>query len=412
MSVRSNSPGVRTPFRIAALYALIGVLWILFSDRLLFALFTDPDILTSLQTVKGWFYVLLTAVLLYLLIAGMSSRLKSTYTELAAEKDYNNTLIRRLPLGLALCSMDGQLVDANPAYAAIIGRTVEETMTLSYWDITPRNYAEQEQAQLDSLKATGRYGPYEKEYIHKDGHLVPVRLTGLIVRRDNEDFIWSTVEDITEQQKASKALQQSEEKFMKAFHATPDAIIISRENDGMLVDINEVFIQQSEYTRDEALGRTILELNLWADPLDRERYVAVLKEQEKVREMEARFRTKSGRFIDCLVSGEFFPLDNEFYLLTIVRDITERKAAEAELEKYHLHLEEIVKERTSDLLHTQEALQYLLEDVNEAKKELETKLAEIERMNRIFVDRELRMVELKEKIMELERKLKGAGRSA
>jgi hypothetical protein len=66
--------------------------------------------------------------------------------------------------------------------------------------------------------------------------------------------------------------------------------------------------------------------------------------------------------------------------MAIVRDLTERKRVEGELNKYREHLEELVSERTD---------------------KLEEKYREIERMNRLFVDRELKMVELKERIKEL-----------
>jgi PAS domain S-box-containing protein len=116
---------------------------------------------------------------------------------LRKSEQYNRMLFEDSIIGLALCKMNGELVDINSAYASILGRTVEETKTLSYWDITPEKYAKQEQEQLNKLKKMGRYGPYEKEYIHADGHLVPVRLSGLILEKDGTKFIWSSVEDIT-----------------------------------------------------------------------------------------------------------------------------------------------------------------------------------------------------------------------
>ncbi|MBA4313674.1 MAG: PAS domain-containing sensor histidine kinase, partial [Chlorobiaceae bacterium] len=101
---------------------------------------------------------------------------KRTEGNLRKSEAYNRLLFNLSPIGLALCKMDGSLVDVNPSYAKIIGRTIEETLKLTYWDITPKKYEEQEKRQLKSLEETGSYGPYEKEYIHKDGHLVPVRL--------------------------------------------------------------------------------------------------------------------------------------------------------------------------------------------------------------------------------------------
>lgn len=128
-------------------------------------------------------------------------------------EQYNRMLFEESSIGLALCKMNGELVDINAAFTAIIGRTIEETKTLSYWEITPEKYAVGEQTQLESLKKTGRYGPYEKEYIHADGHLVPVRLYGQILEKDGENFIWSNVEDITVQKLAEEALLKSEEQL-------------------------------------------------------------------------------------------------------------------------------------------------------------------------------------------------------
>jgi PAS domain S-box-containing protein len=131
--------------------------------------------------------------------------------------EHNRRLFELSPIGLALCRMDGELVDVNPAYAQIIGRTVEDTLHMTYWDITPEKYAEDEQRQLESLNKTGRYGPYEKEYIHKDGHLVAVRLKGMRLEKEGESFIWSSVEDIAERKQADDEIRQNLDKLQK-FH--------------------------------------------------------------------------------------------------------------------------------------------------------------------------------------------------
>lgn len=125
---------------------------------------------------------------------------------LQASQKYNRMLMDNLPVGLALCDMEGKLVDVNPTYARIIGYSIPEALALSYWDVTPKEFEPQEMVQLENLKKFGRYGPYEKAYRHKDGRHVPVRLSGLIVEKEGESFIWSTVEEITEQKRAEQAL--------------------------------------------------------------------------------------------------------------------------------------------------------------------------------------------------------------
>lgn len=136
-------------------------------------------------------------------------------------KDYNRTLFEQSPIGLALTRMTGELVDINPAFARIIGYSVAQALRLSYWDITPKKYAAREKEQLESLQKTGSYGPYEKEYIHKDGHLVPVRLSGLLLKQGEEIFIWSSVENISERVRAEQAWRDSENRFAGLVDSLP-----------------------------------------------------------------------------------------------------------------------------------------------------------------------------------------------
>jgi PAS domain S-box-containing protein len=108
------------------------------------------------------------------------------------------------------------LVFVNAAFAQILGRTVEEVLSLSYWDITPAKYAEQEAEQMQLIQTEGRYGPYEKEYIHEDGHLVPVLLSGIMILRNEELLIWTSVQDISDRKSAEAKLQLANQELMRA----------------------------------------------------------------------------------------------------------------------------------------------------------------------------------------------------
>lgn len=141
---------------------------------------------------------------------------KNVCNELRANESYNRALFENSAIGLALCRMDGSLVDVNQAYADIVGRSVPETLKLTYWDLTPKTYQAMEAVQLDSLMRTGSYGPYEKEYIHKDGSLVPVRLRGRIIEKDGEKFIWSSVENISDYRRTEDALAMTSGELSRA----------------------------------------------------------------------------------------------------------------------------------------------------------------------------------------------------
>ena len=104
------------------------------------------------------------------------------------------------PLGMTRNDMSGKFYEMNAAFCRMLGYTKDELNAMSYWQITPESYAEQEQEQLHCLRTKGTYGPYEKEYIHKSGHHFAVRLNGMLIQSEGEEpFIWSIIEDISAQ---------------------------------------------------------------------------------------------------------------------------------------------------------------------------------------------------------------------
>ena len=110
------------------------------------------------------------------------------------------------PIGIALNDYEtGKFIDFNPAFLSPTGYTLEEFEQLSYWDITPKEYAAQEAVQIENLKSQGRYGPYEKEYIRKDGSRYPVLLNGMVLEDPNGGkLIWSIIEDISERKRIER----------------------------------------------------------------------------------------------------------------------------------------------------------------------------------------------------------------
>ena len=136
------------------------------------------------------------------------------------------------------------------------------------------------------------------------------------------------VRDVTERKRAEELLRGSEEKFAKAFQASPMIIVLSRASDGRLIDVNEAFEKLVGYTREEALGRTAMELKLWANLADCDRLLASLRANRRLRGEEVQFVAKSGEKITCLLSAETIEVDGEKCSLAIIENITERKQLE------------------------------------------------------------------------------------
>jgi two-component system, sporulation sensor kinase A len=134
-----------------------------------------------------------------------------------------------------------------------------------------------------------------------------------------------------ERQQAEDALRVSETKFATAFRSSPDAITISTLDDGCYVEVNESCLQMLGYRRDEILGRSTLDLGIWAHPIDRENIKQQLQSQGKVTNREIELRRKSGEIFPALFSAEVIQLEDESCILSVAADITMLKQAEKAL---------------------------------------------------------------------------------
>jgi PAS domain S-box-containing protein len=135
----------------------------------------------------------------------------------------------------------------------------------------------------------------------------------------------------TELKSTSEALDGIEERFSSFFRSIPDALVISRMQDGKIVEINDRWREVFGYIREEVIGKSSLTLNLLADSSDHQRILALLREQGFVRNLELQIRQKSGALRTATLSIESLEMHGDRYLLNIIQDITERKRSEAKL---------------------------------------------------------------------------------
>src|SRR5262249_22966680 len=125
-----------------------------------------------------------------------------------------------------------------------------------------------------------------------------------------------------------EALLRSEQLFSSAFRASPDGFSINVFPNGPYLDVNDGFTRLTGYTREEAMHRTPVELNLWLHPERREEALWALTRQSEIHDVEFAFRTKDGRIRTGVMSGSLLNLDGRQCALVAVRDVTERKASE------------------------------------------------------------------------------------
>ena len=137
--------------------------------------------------------------------------------------------------------------------------------------------------------------------------------------------------DVTDRELTEEALRKSEEKFSKAFRESPVAFTLTSATDFHYLDVNETFERLSGWRRDEVIGRTPFDFNIWINPEQRNELVERIRSDGSVRNAEIRYRCKDGTERVGLVSAELIEIDGESCIVATIADITERKQAEVAL---------------------------------------------------------------------------------
>ena len=218
---------------------------------------------------------------------------------------------------------------------AILGRSGQDS---NIWvDVADRDRLYRilfERGQVDDLEARLRLA---------SGEIRWGSFSARIVRIGNNRRLLSMVRDIEMRKRTEETLRLSEERFSKVFQMTPDAININRLEDGVYLDCNPRFLSLTGYSREEIIGRTSIDLNIWADHRDRDRLVGTLAAQGHCENFAADFRTKDGRPIPGLMSARVMEINGETCILSVTRDISEIKRLESERRRIEERLANIQK---------------------------------------------------------------------
>ncbi len=246
-------------------------------------------------------------------------------------------------VGIVHTSFEGRILRCNRRFAEIVGYAPHELAGTTFQEITPPGDRPPGRSAFEQLiSGAVANAALEKRYVRKDGTLTWVMLS-ITTQRDSEGrplhFI-TMVEDINARKEAEQLLaatqesmRKSEERYRTAFQMTLDAVNLNRLADGLYVDCNKAFLGITGYAREEVIGRTSVQLSIWADLRDRQRMVDGIAQDGVCRNLEAQFRKKNGEVFWGLMSASLIELDGAPCILSITRDISEAKLAENEIKR-------------------------------------------------------------------------------
>ena len=263
--------------------------------------------------------------------------LHSAIQRATLSESYYRMLFEEAPDGICIVDGSNIIIMANAALYQMTGYSEHEIIGRSAVDfVDPEDLLRHPPRSVDQIMARGSM-KRERVLVRKDGTRLNVIIGSSYMPDGRLQYI---IQDITDRKQMEEALRASEEKFAKSFQASPDAVTISSIDTGKFIEVNDGFCRMSGYTREEALGRSAEELNIWEDVNQRKVMVAILQQEGKVRDFEAILKRRTGEPLNCLLSVEPVEIGDQKYMIVITRDVTDRRRMEQELrlseERYRL----------------------------------------------------------------------------
>jgi PAS domain S-box-containing protein/putative nucleotidyltransferase with HDIG domain len=219
------------------------------------------------------------------------------------------------------------------------GYTPEEFLTgkIDYSSIVYSQDRERVVAEVKEYSADKRIDRFHLEYriIDRDGKVRWVE-DHSVIERDaggRAAGYQGVIIDITERRKAEAAFRESELRFSTFFKLSPMSMVITTLEDGCVYEVNHTFEKLFGIPRDEAIGRTTLDVGIFADPQERQKLRHALMDQETVEDLELNMKSRDGRPITLLLSGARIRIGRQIFILSAGTDITERKRAAAALKE-------------------------------------------------------------------------------
>ncbi len=263
--------------------------------------------------------------------------IRQTEMKLRQSEERFRQISTLLPFPVWICGFDELTEYVSPQFTNDFGYDINDIPTVNAW--FERIYPNEE----DRIKATSAWDNIRTQVSDeiikrkititcKDGQtkIVTIRFLSM-----GDDKLYMVFHDITESEHMKQSLLESEQKFAKAFQSNSSLMAITDFDDGRFIEVNDTFVESLGYKQEEIIGKTLNALEAFTNYADRVTIISAIKQtvekDDRVRNVEASFRTKNGDTHHGLFSAEMFTLEGKRFLLTSMTDITMRKRAEEQI---------------------------------------------------------------------------------
>lgn len=285
---------------------------------------------------------------------------KKSEQELRESEERYQALFERSLDAVFINDFQGTFIDANPEALRLLGYQKDEIKGLNYARLVSGDQLTQALEAMEEIIRTGsQKKPLELRLTKKNGDYLFVETKGSLIYREGKPYaIQGIARDITERMRAEKALKESEENYRLHFENVTD-VIFSIDRDYRLVSVSSSVEKHLGYPPDQLRGRPFQELEILAPEYTEKAYKEINRifSGESISESDAEFIARDGtRKFACISGSPLYKNGEVVHVICVARDVTQRKKAEMELEKYRQHLEDQVIGRTAELSQINERL--------------------------------------------------------
>lgn len=320
---------------------------------------------------------LITIVQAFASLAGSEFGRIQALQALHEEEAYNRVVLENSLDAFIAINIKSEVLRWNKQAEKIFGWTEKEVSgkLLSKF-IIPRGNKTAHKKGMQRLLKTGESRILNKrieiEAQHHAGHTFPVELTIMPVYADGELASFGAfIRDITERRNIETALRESEEKLSIAFNTSPDGMAIARLSDGVCVDVNDGFVNLTGVSKEKALGKSTVDLNIWSKG-ERQRYKELLAKNNFVNNFESVINGKEGIQIPVTLSANVIDIKGDKYIFSVARDISELKKSQLALEESNwlLALEKMALEMISSGAPVKDILTQTIDNIESQSERL------------------------------------------
>jgi PAS domain S-box-containing protein len=253
-------------------------------------------------------------------------------TERYSAEDRFERTFNANPAPAIICGVaDLRFCKVNQGFLDMTGYTKDAVLGRSVYELDVLEGATDRDDAIERLSAWRTIRQTEAELRLPAGDLKPVVVAGQPIELGDAQCMLFTFMDLEPRKRAEILLRQSEERFAKAFRLAPVPMMLTTLDGFKILDVNDSFAQVMGVPAADALGKTAYDIELWEAGDRRRLFEKTLREDQKLRNFEARLKVRGDAMVDYLISAEVVDIQAQKCVLSVMLDISERKRSEADL---------------------------------------------------------------------------------